>query len=534
MFSRSSNDSRSSSRFSSNSADRGQSPIVASQAPLNTFASTTSENAPLAKTFAEFGLHHDLNRAIAELGFEVPTPIQAQSIPVALQGRDLLACAMTGSGKTAAFLLPIMNRLMESELKTTRVLVMTPTRELAAQIAEHLKELGRYTPVRGAAIFGGVGMGPQQTAFQRGVEIIIATPGRLLDHFQYPYAKLPNLDYLVLDEADRMLDMGFLPDIRRVLRHLPMTRRQTLFFSATMPAPIVELSREMLRDPIAINIERRAAPATGVSQSLYPVSEELKSQLFLELLKDPKIKNVLAFTRTKHRANRLADFLVRNRIPCDRIHGNRSQGQRTDALAGFKSGRYRVLVATDIAARGIDIEALSHVINFDVPHIVEDYIHRVGRTARAEMVGDALTFVAPAEENDLRQIERHINKRLPRVTVPGFDYHQRSERFEVPLADRIAAIRARKSEERARARAKAERKPTAAGRVTMHAAPEPRDHEQKMPSRHRTQLGHNTRSSQDNTQKQRSGPGSSQRSDNSRRPANSGEPQRNRGLPRAY
>ncbi|MBF0503343.1 MAG: DEAD/DEAH box helicase [Candidatus Riflebacteria bacterium] len=493
MFSRSSNDSRSSSRFSPNSAGRGQSSAAATQAPLNTFASTAPDNTPLAKTFAEFGLHHSLTRAISELGFEVPTPIQAQSIPIALQGRDLLACAMTGSGKTAAFLLPIMNRLLESELKTTRVLVMTPTRELAAQIADHLKDLARHTPIRGIAIFGGVGMGPQQTAFQRGVEIIIATPGRLLDHFQYPYSKLPNLDYLVLDEADRMLDMGFLPDIRRVLRHLPATRRQTLFFSATMPAPIVELSREMLRDPIAINIERRAAPATGVSQSLYPVSEELKSQLFLELLKDPKIKNVLAFTRTKHRANRLADFLIRNRIPCDRIHGNRSQGQRTDALAGFKSGRFKVLVATDIAARGIDIEALSHVINFDVPHIVEDYIHRVGRTARAEMVGDALTFVAPAEESDLRQIERHINKSLPRLTLPGFDYRQKAERFEVPLADRIAAIRARKSEERARSRAKSDRKP--GGRISMHASPETREHDQKMPSRNRPQSGNSSRSS---------------------------------------
>ncbi|MFZ2956381.1 MAG: DEAD/DEAH box helicase [Candidatus Ozemobacteraceae bacterium] len=490
---RNSRDSQTSSTPQNAAAPRPQHSSRPAVAPgaLNSFVSTSSDETALPKTFAEFNLHHDLNRAITGLGFEIPTPIQVQSIPVALQGRDLLACAMTGSGKTAAFLLPILNRLLESGLGTTRVLVLTPTRELAAQIAEHLGELARYTPVRGTAIFGGVAMGPQQTAFQRGVEIIIATPGRLLDHFQYPYAQLKDLEYLVLDEADRMLDMGFLPDIRRVLRHLPRTPRQTLFFSATMPAPIVELSREMLRDAVAINIERRAAPATGVAQSLYPVSEELKSHLFLEILKDPKVKNVLAFTRTKHRANRLADFLVRQGVPCDRIHGNRSQVQRTDALAGFKSGRYRVLVATDIAARGIDIEALSHVINFDVPHIVEDYIHRVGRTARADLVGDALTFVAPAEEDDLRQIERHLNKRLPRVQVQGFNYHERpNDRFEVPLGERIAAIRARKSEERSRARAKAEKKgANATAQAATQASAEARRQGQKVTPRHHTSQG---------------------------------------------
>jgi len=423
-------------------------PVAAASTPI-----------PAVTEFAGFNLFPALNQGLADLGFARPTPIQAQSIPPALLGRDVLACAMTGSGKTAAFMLPILNRLLQCGAGRTRALVLSPTRELAAQIAEHASELARHTALRITPVFGGVGMGPQQAAFERGDEVIVATPGRLLDHFQYDYAKLADINVLVLDEADRMLDMGFLPDIRRVLRHLPATPRQTLFFSATMPAPIAELSREMLRNPVAIDIERPSKPATGISQTLYPVSSELKTKLFLKLLEDPNIKNVLAFTRTKHRANRLADFLDKNGVPCARIHGNRSQQQRTEALAGFKSGEYRVLVATDIAARGIDIEALSHVVNFDVPHIVEDYIHRIGRTARASMVGDAWTLVAPDEENDLRQIERHLAKRLPRATLAEFDYTQKTaERLEIPLAERIAAIRARKAEERARARAKTEAK----------------------------------------------------------------------------
>ncbi len=301
-------------------------------------------------------------------------------------------------------------------------------------------------------------MGPQEHAFRTGVDILIATPGRLLDHFRFPYAKLEGLEVLVLDEADRMLDMGFLPDIRRVLRHLP-TRRQTLFFSATMPPPIVQLTREMLKNPFTVNLERAAAPAVGITQAVYPVAQNLKAPLLMELLRRGEIGNVLVFTRTKHRANRLAETLSKHGIPCERIHGNRSQMQRTAALAGFKAGKFKVLVATDIAARGIDVEALSHVVNFDVPHVPEDYIHRVGRTARAEMTGDAFTFVAPEEQTDLAQIERAIGKRLPRITVPGFDYNKApADRFEVPLAERIAAIRARKSEERKRAREKAERR----------------------------------------------------------------------------
>jgi ATP-dependent RNA helicase RhlE len=301
-------------------------------------------------------------------------------------------------------------------------------------------------------------MGPQEHAFRSGVDLIVGTPGRLLDHFRQPYARLDALEYLVLDEADRMLDMGFLPDIRRVLRHIP-AKRQTLFFSATMPDPIVKLSQEMLHNPVMINLERKAAPATGIMQAVYPVATHLKPALLLSLLNKGDVKEALVFTRTKHRADRLAKHLEQHKVNVQRIHGNRSQAQRTDALAGFKSGKYRVLVATDIAARGIDVTALGHVINFDVPAVPEDYIHRVGRTARAELTGSAYTLVAPEDEPSIREIERAINKRLPRVTVPDFDYNARSEqRLEMPHAQRIAEIRARKADERQRARANADRR----------------------------------------------------------------------------
>jgi len=417
--------------------------------------------------FAKFKLHPDLLRGVRELGFTRATPIQEQAIPPALEGKDLLACAMTGSGKTAAFLLPILHRLMNKPRGTTRALVLTPTRELAAQIEQHLQELAVHTPLSGAAVFGGVGMGPQEHAFRSGVDVIIATPGRLLDHFKQPYAKLSGLEVLVLDEADRMLDMGFLPDIRRVLKHLP-ARRQTLFFSATMPAPIQTLSRELLRDPASINLERKAAPAVGIRQAIYPVREELKPALFVELMRRGDVGSVIVFTRTKHRANRLADHLTSEGIANAKIHGNRSQAQRTDALDGFKSGRYRCLVATDIVARGIDVEQLEHVVNFDVPHLPEDYIHRVGRTARADATGDAFTFVSPEEEQDLAAIERAVGRRLPRVMVPEFDYASKpKQRFEVPIAERIAEIRARKAEERRRAKEKLARK-------TANAAGQPK------------------------------------------------------------
>jgi len=426
--------------------------------------------------FAKFKLHPDLLRGVRELGFTRATPIQEQAIPPALEGRDLLACAMTGSGKTAAFLLPILHRLMNKPRGVTRALVITPTRELAAQIEQHLQELAVHTPLSGAAVFGGVGMAPQEHAFRSGVDVIIATPGRLLDHFKQPYAKLSGLEVLVLDEADRMLDMGFLPDIRRVLKHLP-ARRQTLFFSATMPGPIQALSRELLHDAASINLERKSAPAVGIRQAIYPVREELKPALFVELMRRGDVGNVIVFTRTKHRANRLADFLSGEGVSNAKIHGNRSQAQRTDALEGFKAGRYRCLVATDIVARGIDVEQLEHVVNFDVPHLPEDYIHRVGRTARADATGDAFTFVSPEEEQDLAAIERAVGKRLPRVIVPDFDYTTKpKQRFEVPIAERIAEIRARKAEERKRAKEKLARKAAnAAGQGRGAARPSASD-----------------------------------------------------------
>ncbi|MGB7218978.1 MAG: DEAD/DEAH box helicase [Vicinamibacterales bacterium] len=401
--------------------------------------------------FTDLKLHPTLLLGLKDLGFRRPTAIQAEAIPPALEGRDLLASAVTGSGKTAAFLLPILHKLLDRPRGATRALVLTPTRELAAQILGDFNDLAVHTPLTAAAVFGGVGMGPQEHAFRSGVDVIVGTPGRLLDHFRAPYAKVPALEYLVLDEADRMLDMGFLPDIRRILRHLP-TKRQTLFFSATMPPPIAALAREMLRNPMAIDVERPSAPAAGITQAVYPVPQALKAALLVKLL-EGDIRDALVFTRTKHRANRLATHLASAGVNVERIHGNRSQSQRTEAMAGFKSGKYRVLVATDIASRGIDVSGLGHVINFDVPMAPDDYVHRVGRTARAEATGTAFTFVAPEEEGSLRDIEKAIGRRLPRVTVPGFDYAARPQALEVPHAQRIAEIRQRKSQDRERARA---------------------------------------------------------------------------------
>ncbi|MDE0109258.1 MAG: DEAD/DEAH box helicase [Bryobacterales bacterium] len=403
-------------------------------------------------SFSTIELHPTLLKSVADLGFTTPTPIQSRAIPPALQGRDLLACAVTGSGKTAAFLLPILHRLVDLPRGTTRALVLAPTRELALQLLEDLQALARHTGIKAAAVYGGVGMGPQVKALRRGVDVIIATPGRLLDHFQQGHSSLSGLQYLVLDEADRMLDMGFLPDIRRVLRHVPRPK-QTLFFSATMPPPIEVLTREILRNPVKISLQRRAAPAAGISQALYPVPRTLKGTLLVEFLRGGRIYDALVFTRTKHRADRLCKLLVRNGIAAERIHGNRSQAQRTRALAGFKAGKYRVLVATDIAARGIDVEALGHVVNFDVPSVAEDYIHRVGRTGRAESTGSAITLVAPDEESDIGQIERAVGSKIPRERLAGFSYEtgEGGAPMAVPPAKRIATIRSRRAERRKRA-----------------------------------------------------------------------------------
>ena len=437
-------------------------------------------------SFKDFDFSPDIERGIADLGFESPTPIQTTALPPALDGRDVLACAMTGSGKTAAFALPVLQLLSErrgGQSRGTRALILTPTRELASQVEEHLSGLGRFTRVRSATVFGGVGPRPQEQALRSGVDVIVATPGRLLDLMGSGHARFENLEILVLDEADRMLDMGFLPDIRRILAALPK-KRQTLFFSATLPQPIVALAREMLHDPVRLDVERPSAPATGVEQRILPVPQRLKPALLFELIQRGEVDTALVFTRTKHRANRLADYLVKRGVACDRIHGNRSQRQREKALADFKDGKLEILVATDIASRGIDVEALPHVINFDVPGQPEDYIHRVGRTARAELTGDALTFAAPEERKELTAIERAVGKKIARWTLDGFDYDAAPEgRFEVPAKERIAAIRAKKAEDRARAKAKAERKAANQGARSGGAQPEAARSRSQEPSR---------------------------------------------------
>jgi ATP-dependent RNA helicase RhlE len=428
----------------------------ASSTPSNTSPASTSDT---DLSFDSFDLDARLLAAVRGMGFEAPTPIQGAAIPPALQGKDVLATAMTGSGKTAAFLLPILQRLLSTPSRGTRALIVTPTRELAAQIVEHFDGLSRGTGLKAIAIFGGVGAKPQEKALRKGVDLVVATPGRLLDHFQYDYARLPGVEVVVLDEADRMLDMGFLPEIRKILRHLPKGPRQTLLFSATMPGPIAKLANEMLRDPVRVEAQTKQAPPTAITQALYPVPAELKIDLLAELLRREEVGNVIVFCRTKHRAKRLSKKLGQRGIAAAEIHGNRSQKQRTDALAGFRDGRYDVLAATDILARGIDVVELDHVVNFDVPAAPEDYIHRIGRTARAGASGEAYTFVAPDEEGGVRDIERALGRSLPRRTLPDFDYSAKAdERFEVPVSERLAKHRARRKDERERAKKNQERR----------------------------------------------------------------------------
>ncbi len=436
-----------------------------------------AQNIGIAPIFT--ALHTDLQRAIARVGFTSPTPIQQSAIPLVINGRDILASSMTGSGKTAAFLLPIMHRIIasrENEKKATgritpkiRALVLTPTRELAAQICQHFNDLAQCSDLSCAAIFGGVSMLPQERAFRHPVDIMVATPGRLLDHFTREYGKMPHLEYLVLDEADRMLDMGFLPDIRRVLKALPTRQRQTLLFSATLPAPIVVLAKDMLNNPASVDIERPQITATGIEHKAFKVADNLKQELLINIIDQHQIRSAIIFTRTKHRAKRLAQFLDRQNVATDCIHGNRSQLQRTKALEDFRNGKVRVLVATDIASRGIDVEAVSHVINFDVPHIVEDYVHRAGRTARANMTGYSYTLVSADEMHDFTQIERTIKTRIEQVRLENFDYQAKPvEALEIPIAQRIAEIRAYKAACRARAAAKTQRKDQ---QTTQVAAP---------------------------------------------------------------
>ncbi len=374
---------------------------------------------PTSRTFDELPLDPSLRRGVEEMGYREPTPIQSGTIPTAVEGRDLIGTAQTGTGKTAAFLLPILERLLDRPRGKIYALVLTPTRELALQAEGFLAKLGRHTRLRGAAVYGGVGMADQERALKGGAEIIVATPGRLLDHMDRGYVHFDALSILVLDEGDRMLDMGFLPDVRRILNRLPR-HRQTMLFSATMPPEIVRLSHEFLHDPHIIRADAPTVAAVGVAHRAIAVEPDRKTGVLVEELRNPKMSSVLVFTRTKHRADRVAQQLQRAGVPVAVIHGNRSQAQRVRSLEGFRAGRFRVLVATDIAARGVDVEGVSDVVNYDVPHEPDTYVHRVGRTARAQRRGEALTLYSREEATDLARIERHLGFGLSRgAAAPG-------------------------------------------------------------------------------------------------------------------
>ncbi|MGE5623895.1 MAG: DEAD/DEAH box helicase [Methanocella sp.] len=365
--------------------------------------------------FSDFHLNPVLLRNVTDQGYKTPTPIQSKAIPPAMTGRDLIATAETGSGKTAAFLLPLLQRLMSTPRGGVRGLILCPTREIALQTQDHAKRLGRNTGVKSVVIYGGVGFEPQITGLRSGADLVVATPGRLLDHLGRGNLQLDRVNTLVLDEADRMLDMGFLPDLKRILAHVPAAR-QTLLYSATMPPEILSLSQQFMKDPAHVAVGQLAAPPKTISQGIYLVPNEEKTPLLLHLVADERLESVLVFTRTKHRADRVARQLAREGVSATCIHGNRSQNQREAALQGFRDGTFRVLVATDIAARGLDIQGVTHVINYDLPNVPDDYVHRIGRTARAGAEGDALSFVAPEEMAQLRDIEKALGQRLRRMS----------------------------------------------------------------------------------------------------------------------
>jgi len=372
--------------------------------------------------FDAFTLDAELLKGIHDLGFIRPTPIQAQAIPPILDGRDVLGLAPTGTGKTAAFVLPILNRLLGGKRHPhLRALILAPTRELALQSMEHLRSLSRYVHLKGAAIFGGVPMSPQIQALERGVDIISATPGRLLDHIYAGRIDFGQLEVVVLDEVDRMLDMGFLPDVNRILGMLP-PKRQNLAFSATVTPEIARLLDHVLHDPVTIRIGQQARTPAGIRHAMYPVPRPLKTSLLIELIRSQRMASALVFTRTKIMADRLSRHLEQAGLKVSVLHGDRSQSQRLRALDRFRQGRTQILVATDIAARGIDIDDISHVINFDIPETPETYIHRIGRTARAEATGDAFSLVDQSEEPLIDDIEKALGKDLPRVTLPHFNY----------------------------------------------------------------------------------------------------------------
>jgi ATP-dependent RNA helicase RhlE len=370
--------------------------------------------------FSALGLHPSVVRATRDLEYKQPTPVQAGAIPPVLEGRDVIATAQTGTGKTAAFLLPLLTRLIPEPRGTTRALIVSPTRELAEQIEEVCRGLARHTPVRCALIVGGKPMGSQERALRSGTDIIVATPGRLLDHLNRG-ARLDKTTTLVLDEADSILDMGFLPDVKRIIAKLP-ARKHTLLFSATMPPVIAALAKEILKNPATVQIGRRSTTAIGITQAAYPVPQHLKTSLLRHLLRETEMPSVLVFTRTKHQAKKLAKLVAADGFSVAELHSNRTPAQRTKAMEGFRRGQFQVMVATNIAARGLDVDHITHVISTDVPDVPEDYVHRIGRTGRAGATGDAFILVSREEESSLTRIERQTGQRLPRITLPDFDY----------------------------------------------------------------------------------------------------------------
>ncbi|MDT8437372.1 MAG: DEAD/DEAH box helicase [Wenzhouxiangellaceae bacterium] len=380
-------------------------------------------------TFATLGLDAELLRALDKLGFTQPTPVQRAAIPVVLNGRDVMASAQTGTGKTAAFSLPLLQMLAARKAQGNRVraLILTPTRELAAQVHDNLRELGTFTGIRSTVIFGGVNINPQISKLRRGVDVLVATPGRLIDHMQRGTIDLRTIEHLILDEADRMLDMGFLPAIERIVKTLPKTR-QTLLFSATFSREITALAGRFLNNPARIETAAPNSTVEAIQQKAIQVDQARKRELLSWMIGDGNWRQVLVFTRTKHGANRLAKQLQTDGISADAIHGNKSQGARTRALNGFKNGELRVLVATDIAARGLDIEQLPHVVNFEIPHVPEDYVHRIGRTGRAGRGGEAISLVAGAEHGQFEAVRRLVKVEIPTGTVEGFEPTERPAR----------------------------------------------------------------------------------------------------------
>ncbi|MBI5640837.1 MAG: DEAD/DEAH box helicase [Nitrospirae bacterium] len=374
--------------------------------------------------FHTFNFHPRVAAGVTAAGYVTPTPIQAQAIPPVLLGRDVMGLAQTGTGKTAAFVLPILQRLMQGEHRNVRALIIAPTRELAEQIHETINSLGQQTRLRSVTVYGGVAVNNQVEKLRRGAEIIVACPGRLLDHINQRTINLSHLEVLVLDEADRMFDMGFLPDIRKIIRHVP-AKRQTLLFSATMPDDIRRLAHDVLNNPVTVQVNP-AVPANTVSHALYPVDQHLKTSLLLELLKHTDTESVLIFTRTKHRAKRVGQQLEKAGYRAASLQGNLSQNRRQAALDGFRDGSYQILVATDIAARGIDVSRISHVINYDMPDTADAYTHRIGRTGRAAKTGDAFTFITREDEAMVRSIEGVLNEKVERRTLKGFDYKKQA------------------------------------------------------------------------------------------------------------